>query len=172
MRRRYPADAGNKILDQLGLTTSVAGTGAELFLRADVASNPGLLCTGVVQYDGPNRCYYISDTDNSVVNEMAALFDDTVTFEAAGSTRKTTATFSAYATSLVSGLSNAISALELKKDSQSDLVTTLYSKSQEVSGVNLDEELANLITFQRTYSACSKAFQTASELLEILDNMV
>lgn len=166
------SDDTSNILGKLGLSRSVAGLGSELYLRSDIAQTPSLLCTGTVQYDAKNRSYFISNTDNSTANALAAVFTQSVSFNAAGQTGATTATLSAYASSIVSNLANDINALGTKISSQSDLVTTLYSKNQEVSGVNLDEELANLIRFQRTYSAAAKAFQTATELLELLDSLV
>ena len=159
-------------MGKLGLSRSVAGLGSELYLRSDIAQTPSLLCTGTVQYDAKNRSYFISNTDNSTANALAAVFTQSVSFSAAGQTGATTATLSAYASSIVSNLANDINSLGTKIASQSDLVTTLYSKNQEVSGVNLDEELANLIGFQRAYSAAAKAFQTATELLELLDSLV
>ena len=166
------SDDTSNILGKLGLSRSVAGLGSELYLRSDIAQTPSLLCTGTVQYDAKNRSYFISNTDNSTANALAAVFTQSVSFSAAGQTGATTATLSAYASSIVSNLANDINSLGTKIASQSDLVTTLYSKNQEVSGVNLDEELANLIRFQRTYSAAAKAFQTATELLELLDSLV
>lgn len=166
------SDGTSNILGKLGLSRSVAGLGSELYLRSDIAKTPSLLCTGTVQYNAKDRCYFISNTDNTTANALASVFTESVPFNSAGQTGATTATLSAYASSIVSNLANDINALGTKISSQSDLVTTLYSKNQEVSGVNLDEELANLIRFQRTYSAAAKAFQTATELLEILDSLV
>ena len=151
---------------------SVAGFGTELYLRSDIARTPSLLCTGTVQYDASKRLYYLSDSDNATANAMSEIFAQSIAFSAAGSLGGTKTTLSAYASAVVSNLANKINALGTKISSQSDLVTTLYSKNQEVSGVNLDEELANLIRFQRTYSAAAKAFQTASELLKILGDIV
>lgn len=165
-------DTASNILNKLGMSSSVAGLGTALQLRSDIADTPSLLCTGTVLYNESTRSYYISNTDNSTANALAAVFTQNIAFDAAGRLGGTTATLSAYASSIVSNLANNVHSLETKIASQSDLVTTLYSKNQEVSGVNLDEELANLIRFQRTYSAAAKAFQTATELLEILDGLV
>ena len=165
-------DTASNILNKLGMSSSVAGLGTALQLRSDIADTPSLLCTGTVLYNESTRSYYISNTDNSTANALAAVFTQNIAFDAAGRLGGTTATLSVYASSIVSNLANNVHSLETKIASQSDLVTTLYSKNQEVSGVNLDEELANLIRFQRTYSAAAKAFQTATELLEILDGLV
>jgi flagellar hook-associated protein 1 len=56
-------------------------------------------------------------------------------------------------------------------DEQSNLQTTVTSISdqrQSVSGVSLDEEMTNLITFQRGYQASARTLTAMSEMLETL----
>ncbi len=49
--------------------------------------------------------------------------------------------------------------------------TTLEGEHLALSGVNLDEEAINMITFQRTYQASAKIISTISELLDVLVNL-
>lgn len=42
---------------------------------------------------------------------------------------------------------------------------------QSVSGVNLDEEAANLLRYQQAYQACGKVMQVASQLFDVLMNI-
>jgi flagellar hook-associated protein 1 len=56
-------------------------------------------------------------------------------------------------------------------DEQSNLQTTVTAISdqrQGVSGVSLDEEMTNLITFQRGYQASARTLTAMSEMLETL----
>jgi flagellar hook-associated protein 1 FlgK len=48
---------------------------------------------------------------------------------------------------------------------------TLESEHLGLSGVNLDEEAVDMITFQRTYQAAAKVISTINELLELLVNL-
>jgi flagellar hook-associated protein 1 len=50
------------------------------------------------------------------------------------------------------------------------LVDTVDSRRQSVSGVSLDEEMTNLIQFQRGYQASSRAMSTVDEMLDVLIN--
>ncbi|CCZ22390.1 putative uncharacterized protein [Acetobacter sp. CAG:977] len=156
----------------LGLDVSRAGYAADLKVRDDIVKTPGKLNTGTVQYSQETQSYFVSNTDNSIANEMTAVFTKTITFDAAGGFSGTTGCLADYASSIVSGLATDLSSVNSKVSYQSDLVETLYSKQQEVSGVNLDEELANLLMYERSYSAAAKAMSTAVALLEILDNMI
>jgi flagellar hook-associated protein 1 len=57
------------------------------------------------------------------------------------------------------------------KDEQSNLQTTVTAiddQRQSVSGVSLDEEMTNLITFQRGYQASARTLTAMDEMLETL----
>jgi flagellar hook-associated protein 1 FlgK len=45
---------------------------------------------------------------------------------------------------------------------------TLEGEHLGLSGVSLDEEAVNMMTFQRMYQASARVIQTISELLDVL----
>ncbi len=156
----------------LGLDVSRAGYASELTVRQDILKSPAKLNTGAVQYSEEAQSYFISNTDNTTANAMRDVFTKTISFDAAGAFSGRTGTLADYASSIVSGLATDLNSVNDTVAYQSDLVSTIYSKQQEVSGVNLDEELSNLLMYERSYSAAAKAMSTAVSLLEILDNMI
>lgn len=48
----------------------------------------------------------------------------------------------------------------------------LEDRRESISGVNLDEEAANLVKFQQMYGAASKVMQTANQMFNMLLNML
>jgi flagellar hook-associated protein 1 FlgK len=50
------------------------------------------------------------------------------------------------------------------------LTDAVENRRQSVSGVSLDEEMANLVRFQRAYQASSRAMSTLDEMLDVLIN--
>ncbi len=55
----------------------------------------------------------------------------------------------------------------------SSLLTQLDAKRSELSGVSLDEELANLIKYQHAYNAAAKVMTTVDEMLDkIINGMI
>ena len=50
------------------------------------------------------------------------------------------------------------------------LTDAVENRRQSVSGVALDEEMANLVRFQRSYQASSRAMSTLDEMLDVLIN--
>jgi flagellar hook-associated protein 1 FlgK len=53
---------------------------------------------------------------------------------------------------------------------QSSIVTTLDERRASVSGVSLDEEMTNMIRFQRGYQASARTMSTVDEMLDTLIN--
>lgn len=73
---------------------------------------------------------------------------------------------------MVSNVGTAAGASQTKLDFQNSLVESLKARQQEISGVNLDEEAANIIQYQRSYQAAAKLINVAESLLETLLSMV
>ena len=55
-------------------------------------------------------------------------------------------------------------------DNFEDLVYNLEISRMSVSGVSLDEEMSNLITFQHAYNASAKVISTVDKLLDVIIN--
>ncbi|WP_027720964.1 flagellar hook-associated protein FlgK [Maridesulfovibrio zosterae] len=51
---------------------------------------------------------------------------------------------------------------------QNTLASDLNEKQQAVSGVNIDEEMSNLIKYQHSYTAAAKLITTADQMLQVL----
>jgi flagellar hook-associated protein 1 FlgK len=58
--------------------------------------------------------------------------------------------------------------LTVTSQAQNTMVTQTIASQQAVSGVNLDEEAANLLRYQNAYQAAAKAMQIASTLFDTL----
>jgi flagellar hook-associated protein 1 FlgK len=58
------------------------------------------------------------------------------------------------------------SSAKTRNDAQTALVAQLKAQQQAVSGVNLDEEAANLLRYQQAYQASSKLIAVAGKLLD------
>jgi len=72
---------------------------------------------------------------------------------------------------LVSQIGNKTRELEATSKAQMAMVTQIQQAQQSLSGVNLDEEAANLLRYQQAYQASGKVLQLASTLFDTLLNL-
>lgn len=80
---------------------------------------------------------------------------------------KTASYQSAYA-QLVSDAGNKSREIEVKSQAQSALLKQSSDARDALSGVNLDEEAANLLRFQQAYQASAKTLDIGSKLFDVL----
>ncbi len=71
---------------------------------------------------------------------------------------------------LISHLGVAVKASKTTLETQQSLVKSTENQRKSISGVSVNEEAANLITYQQTFNACSRMITTMDELLEKLIN--
>jgi len=78
-------------------------------------------------------------------------------------------TFDTYYDGAVSGFGQTLSGVNSQVTDQTSIQTIVTNQREAVSGVNLDEEMSNLLMYQRSYEASAQVFQTVDSLL---DNVV
>jgi len=79
-----------------------------------------------------------------------------------------TATFQATYSQMVSAVGNKANEAQVNGKAQNNLLAQATNAQQSMSGVNLDEEAANLIRYQQAYQASGKMIQIASTLFDTL----
>ena len=73
---------------------------------------------------------------------------------------------------MVGRLGVEVNAAVRRSDLQATIVTQITGERDSVSGVNLDEEMASLVMFQRAYEASARLLTTVDEMLDTLINRV
>ncbi len=81
-------------------------------------------------------------------------------------------TFSDYYHSLVSRVGADVGYAETRVQNQSEVLSYLDSYRESVSGVSLDEEMINLIQYQRSYESAAKLISVVDEMLTTLMNAI
>jgi flagellar hook-associated protein 1 FlgK len=79
--------------------------------------------------------------------------------------------FSNYYQTLVGTVGNQSRAASDELTFSNNLLTQLNSQRESLSGVNMDDEAANLVRFQRAYEAGARLISTADELLKTILNL-
>jgi len=107
-----------------------------------------------------------SEGNNDVANAMVQMQYDKLEFTTKDGT--TTNTISGYYRYIVSDVANDSDRINTNVDNQKALFTTIEQEYQSVSGVNMDEEMTNLMKFQSGYQAAAKVITTISTMLDTL----
>ena len=81
-------------------------------------------------------------------------------------------TFSGFFSGAVSGLGQAVSGATARVNDQSRIEQLVRSQRDAVSGVSLDEEMADLLKYQRAFQASSRVFTTIDNLLDVVVNQL
>jgi flagellar hook-associated protein 1 FlgK len=71
---------------------------------------------------------------------------------------------------LVSQIGSEVNNAQRQSDSAQALTTAVDDRRQSTSGVSMDEEMTNLVKFQRAYQASARAMSSVDEMLDVLIN--
>lgn len=103
----------------------------------------------------------VGNADNGNALKLAAL-------QSALTTAGGTTSYEGAYGQLVSMVGNKTNELNIMSAAEASMLEGAVNAQQSLSGVNLDEEAANLIRYQQAYQAASKMMQIASQLFELL----
>lgn len=167
-----PGGVSSGLLDKIGLAPSSAAAGQSISVRDDLMVTSELIAAGVPEYDKTKGEYVQNAASNVIANDMAGVFTGTTSFKQSGSISQTKTTLGNYASTFVGNISSMASTLQSNATYQSQLTSSIATKEAQLSGVDIDEELGQMIIFQQTYAACAQAFTASKELLDMLLGIV
>ncbi|WP_045223090.1 flagellar hook-associated protein FlgK [Desulfonatronum thioautotrophicum] len=154
------------LLAALGINTFFDGTDARGFgLNQEVFNNLERINAGHVNGAGE-----INTGDNETAKAMAALQYEKVNFRTSFQGR-TSQTLQNFYGSLVGDAGAATANASFNFNYHKALADDLHKRQEEVSGVNLDEEMSSLIKFQHSYSAAAKLISTADQMFQTILSM-
>ncbi|HDY75559.1 MAG TPA: flagellar hook-associated protein FlgK [Candidatus Marinimicrobia bacterium] len=81
-------------------------------------------------------------------------------------------TLSDFYNSLVTELGNKVQEAQFVRENQERIVEQLNNQKAAVSGVSLDEEMTNLIQYERAYQAAARMISTVDDLMDTVLRMV
>ena len=81
---------------------------------------------------------------------------------------KNAQSFRPFLNSLVTNIAEKTKSDKIHLDKEQTLVTSLKNMRESISGVNIDEELVNLIKYQHGYQASAKVINTMDQMLDII----
>ena len=76
-----------------------------------------------------------------------------------------------FITSLVADIGSKIQTINDTAQTQQSVATQAEEQRNAYTGVDLNQELSDLIKFQRSYEASARVFNVASDLMELLTQL-
>ncbi|OCT13149.1 flagellar hook-associated protein FlgK [Paenibacillus pectinilyticus] len=152
--------------------------GATDFTADSITVNPDIV-KKVANIAASSRTYVDTDGKTKVVRgnndialALAGMQNQKFDFDpnANGTPLLTNGTFDEFLRAIVGQLGVQSQEATRQTTNQQALVDQVDSRRQSVSGVSLDEEMANMIKFQQSYNAAARALTTFDEMLDKVIN--
>ena len=162
---------GTSFTQLFGLGTQQAGTLASSFaFNPAVASNPALLAFGQPSIDSTTTAgqSILGSGDARGLLALQNVSSTNQTFAAAGALGAQKTSLSDYADSFYQDIATRSQAATTNNTTATDQLTQAQSMQSSTSGVNLDEELSNMVIYQQAYSAGARMLTTAQQLYDTL----
>ncbi|MHC5065901.1 MAG: flagellar hook-associated protein FlgK [Planctomycetota bacterium] len=143
------------VLVAIGMNSFFLGNSAETIeVNPDLVDNPDLLAAARQNASG----------DGGNLSRLAALRD-------AGLGNLNANTIETFYNGLVGDLGFEVSTAESTMRGQETLLNTLEAERESVSGVNLDEEMVDIVRYQQAFEAASRFINIVQELTTTLINL-
>jgi flagellar hook-associated protein 1 FlgK len=145
----------------LNLSSGTPAAGDSFLIRPTIngASGFGVAITDTAKFAAASQAGAVGDNSNALalanLQTAHTLGNGTITYQDAYS-------------QLVSQVGNKSRELEVNSAAAGNMLTEATLSLQNESGVNLDEEAANLLRYQQAYQAAGKVMQIASQLFDVL----
>lgn len=142
--------------------------------------NPGLISTGDLALSNqpadstapPQWTYQRYSGDNTVIARLAQLSQQTQTFASAGGLPQIDLTFNGYTSEMLGFIASRSVSAEDDYNNAQTFYDQFKTRAEAVSGVNLDEELANTIVYQNAYSATARIVTVVNAMFDDLMQML
>ncbi len=165
---------GGPTLSQLfGLGPSERSTRASSYaVDATLDSNPSRLAFAKLDLTAAAGTSSLAVGDARGALALAKAGDSTVNFSAAGGVGAATSSVLRYAADFSGSIARKAAAAESRKDATASVKTEVDTQRQSQEGVNLDEELINLTTYQQAFNASARLIQASKDMYDVLTNLI
>jgi flagellar hook-associated protein 1 FlgK len=155
----------------LGIAGKASAAGGYTINLA-VQQNPALLAVGKVNLSVAAGMSALAAGDGRGALALSRAGDVATAFVAANGLPASTMTLSRYTSEFAGSLGRKASAAETAMNSANSVKTEADSRRSSYEGVNVDEELVRLTTYQQAFNASARLIQAANELYDVLLNIV
>ncbi len=171
--RTTQVPSGISVTELFGIGGGVRASRADGFsLRADIRQSPSKLALAQLNLSAAVGSSALSVGDGRGALLLADAGERPARFAAAGDSSGGTISVSRYAAELSGEVGGKAAAAKNRSDTASALATEASSRQRAYEGVNLDEELVLMTTYQQAFNASARLIQAASDMYDTLLRMI
>jgi flagellar hook-associated protein 1 FlgK len=171
--RTTQVPSGVSVTELFGLGGGVRASRADDFaLRADIRQSPSKLAFAQLNLSAAVGTPSLSTGDGRGALVLADAGERTANFAAAGGSSGGAISVSRYAAELSGEIGGKAAASKNRMETASALYTEAGSRQTAHEGVNLDEELVLMTTYQQAFNASARLIQAAKDMYDSLMGMV
>ncbi|WP_242078369.1 flagellar hook-associated protein FlgK [Brevundimonas diminuta] len=137
-------------------------------VRSDIQQDPGKLALAQLNLSAAAGTPALSKNDGRGGLALGDVGKKNVAFAAAGGNAGGTKTLSSYAADFAGEIGGKASAARTRSETASALAKEADSRRTSAEGVNMDEELVNMTTFQQAYNASARLIQASKDMYDVL----
>ncbi|MDB5453228.1 MAG: flaN [Caulobacteraceae bacterium] len=164
---------GPSMSELFGLSVTERSSRASRFSVSQVlAADPTKLSFAKLDLTVPAGQSAIRPGDGRGALALSNAGDVSTKFQAAGSLGIVNMTVGRYASEFGGSIGRDAAAAETRKQGAASVQSEAVARRQAVEGVNLDEELVRLTTYQQAFNASARMIQAAKDLFDVLVQMV
>lgn len=171
--RTTQTPSGVSVTELFGIGGGVRASRADGFaLRADIRQSPSRLALAQLNLSAAVGTAALSIGDGRGALALADAGERTANFQAAGGSSGGSISVSRYAAELSGEIGGKAAAAKNRMETANALYTEAGARQTAHEGVNLDEELVLMTTYQQAFNASARLIQAAKDMYDTLMGMV
>ncbi|RMF09303.1 MAG: flagellar hook-associated protein FlgK [Alphaproteobacteria bacterium] len=150
----------------------LADAAVDMQVRKVVADNPEQLALGIFDYGAAVGQLALAAGDNEGGQALHALELALQSFDATGKLGAFNGTLAQYGAAILANMGLVAEQVTSRETDSMALAQEISRRRADVSGVNIDEELSNMVIYQNAYNASARIISTVRELYDTLLTLV
>ena len=140
-------------------------------IRSDIAADPSHLALAQIDLTAPAGTPSLGSGDARGADALSQAGQASVSFDAAGSIGAVKQTLSDYAAGVAGAIARKAAAADSASTAAAATANEADARRTSVEGVNLDQELMQLTTYQQAYNASARMIQAVKDMYDTLLSM-
>lgn len=170
--RTTQVPSGVSMSELFGLGGARASRADAFSIRADIARDPALMAFAQADSAAGVGAAVVSKNDARGARLLASAGENAASFSAAGGAAGGSMSLSRYASEMSGEIGSRAAMAKNNAASATALAKEATARRVSVEGVNLDEELVLMTTYQQAFNASARMVQAAKDMYDILLGMV